>query len=147
MERGERMTASLSAAFEQVNLNLDKLNRYLSRGSIYLRAFFLTGMAIVIFLERLHYGGMVMSSLEKAASACTKPCESAEYFKKMYNSARQVRDRLADVLEKTPSLPSLALFRYLIDRELAWWDELAENLYIASNSELSSLMRTVLERA
>lgn len=141
------MAASLSTAFEQVNLNLDKLNRYLSRGSICLRAFYVTGMAIVIFLERLHYGRIVMSGLEKAASACTKPCESAEYFKKIYNSARQIRDRLADMLEKTPGLPSLALFRYLIERELAWWDELAENLYIASNSELRSLVRTVLEKA
>ena len=140
------MAAPIATTMERALLSVDNLWRSMDKGSIYISALRANTAAIIMLLHLTYQHRVLSSALRNVALSCPSECESARCFQEIYSVASKIRDRLAETLQRASGLPYLSPLRWAVEKELAWWDELAENLFLAGDEEFRSLIRGALEK-
>ena len=91
-------------------------------------------------LVMLHRGAMrdMRKALEECSESCASQCQA-----EIYEYAKSVRDSLDRMLKLMPENHLFSHLRYLIERCLDDWDDVAEDAYVGQDKEFRDLVNNL----
>ncbi|GEM_PF-6352913 len=95
----------------------------------------------------LAFTGSVVKDIRREMSECVDTCVNGACLKRVYGKVAKIRDDYQSIRESFAKVSGLKLFdRYMRD-VVSMWDDLAEDLLIACDLEITSALNRMAENA